>query len=40
MIINIKIYFEDNNIIWINNLEKIKLYIDVNNKRQTECNEN
>jgi len=35
-----KIYFEDNNIIWINTLEKIKKYIDDNNKRPTNTDKN
>ena len=35
-----KIYFEDYLITWINNLEKVKTYIDKNNMRPTSCNEN
>ena len=35
-----KIYFYDNSITWINNLEKIKLYIDENNKRPNSNDKN
>ena len=31
-----KKYFEDNNTIWINKLNEVKKYIDVNNKRPSE----
>ena len=35
-----KIYFEDNNITWINNLEKVKKYIDENNKKLSRTDTN
>ena len=35
-----KIYFEDNNITWINTLEKVKKYIDENNKRPSAADKN
>ena len=35
-----QIYFEDNDTIWINTLEKVKKYIDVNNKRPSLHNKN
>ena len=40
MIINIKSFFEDNNIIWINKLNEVIKYIDENNKKPSTIDKN
>ena len=38
--IKYKSYFESNDVIWNSNLEKVKQYIDTNNKRPSQCDKN